>query len=379
MKHTNYPPLYKGKTKWTVEVDGNVVRTVWGQPGGKLQRSEKECTGVNIGKTNERTPEEQAMFTAKAMWEKKLKSGYTTDPAGNTVDTKYVKGGVLPMLAHKYEDYKDQITGPVYIQPKLDGIRCIAVVENGKCTLWTRTRKPITSCPHIVKAIEKKAEEKYLGDLVLDGELYNHTLRDDFQGIVSAVRRKEPSNESLRVQYHIYDIVSPNKYYYRQWYYGGDDVLQPIKYKYWDYDMIHDEVYPDCSTLHDVITKVTQEFISQGYEGAMVRWGDTGYESGKRSKYLLKVKYMDDGEFKIVDIIDGVGKMRGAAILVCCVDKDYPHKTFTCVLRGSLESRIEMFNYREDFIGQYVTVRHQGWTNEGLPRFPVGIAIRNYE
>ena len=102
-----------------------------------------------------------------------------------------------------------KIKYPCYIQPKLDGIRCIAMVQNGKCTLWSRTRKPITSCPHIVEELSRNFP---VGNIVLDGELYNQDFRDNFEHIVHLVRQEEPDEKHRDVQYHVYDLVNSDAF-----------------------------------------------------------------------------------------------------------------------------------------------------------------------
>ena len=107
------------------------------------------------------------------------------------------------MLAHKYEGWQ----GPCFSQPKLDGIRCIATSEG----LFSREGKEFVAAPHIQQALED-VFDKHPG-VVFDGEFYNHDYHDDFNAIVSAVKRTKPSSEDLEVsaklvQYHVYDLPS---------------------------------------------------------------------------------------------------------------------------------------------------------------------------
>jgi ATP-dependent DNA ligase len=97
------------------------------------------------------------------------------------------------MLAKRYSKDGDKILWPAFAQPKFDGHRCIAIVDaKGKCTLWSRNRKQIHSMPHVVAAIE----DTNIHNMTIDGELYNHELKDDFNSIVSLVRRKEPDPDN---------------------------------------------------------------------------------------------------------------------------------------------------------------------------------------
>jgi hypothetical protein len=165
--------FWPGYEKW------GVVRTQHGQVGGKMQVSEDIIkVGKNIGKSNETNPDQQAALEATAKWEKQLKKGYVKSIAeaeAGKVD-RVIEGGVAPMLAHRFDEHGDKIKFPAYVQPKFDGHRCIAVIENGKATLWTRTRKPITGLPHIIRDLEVLGRET--PNFILDGELYVHQLKE---------------------------------------------------------------------------------------------------------------------------------------------------------------------------------------------------------
>ena len=224
-----FPRLFK-KTNtgaiqfWDIEVfqelmngkalpgSAGMIRTTYGQFGTDSPQTTTDfiTEGKNIGKINETTPHEQAIAEAKAKHEKQKKKGYVESleaaQAGETDDL--IEGGVVPMLAFTFEKQGHKIRYPAYTQPKLDGIRCIAILKDGKCTLWSRTRKPITSCPHIIKEIE----ENFVFDMIFDGELYNHAFRENFEHIVHLVRQEEPDPQCTDVQYHIYDLVNKDQF-----------------------------------------------------------------------------------------------------------------------------------------------------------------------
>ena len=174
------PTLYKRDTKgklrsWIVECEGAGIRTVAGLEDGKKVTSEwKMCSAKNVGRANATTDEEQAIAEAQALWDKRIEKEYFLNVAD--VDT-YDK--FKPMLANDYT--KKPITEG-WSQPKLDGIRCI-VNKNG---MWTRSGKAITSCPHIWESVKGMIEQN--PHYVLDGELYNHDLKADFNKIISLVR-----------------------------------------------------------------------------------------------------------------------------------------------------------------------------------------------
>ena len=172
---------FEGKIRsWQFEVDGGRWRTISGLIDG-----EKVETGwtVCVPKSQD-TVEEQALFEARAEEKKKLDRKYA-----RTIEEIDVPkaAGVKPMLAHKYEGW----VGHCYSQPKLDGIRCTA----NKDGLWSRTGKAIVSCPHIIEVLEPLFDRH--PQLVLDGELYNHSLRENFNEITSVVKKTKPTEEDF--------------------------------------------------------------------------------------------------------------------------------------------------------------------------------------
>ena len=376
----NFPTLYKKTStgayqKWTTFVKDVgtagpviVIYTQYGQVDGKIQETtELISEGKNIGKKNETTPLQQAEAEAKSRWEKKKKSGYVesmTAAINNEVD-KIIEGGVVPMLAQKFSEHGHKIKYPCYVQAKLDGIRCIAIVKDGVCTLWSRTRKPITSCPHIVQELEAAFESK---DIILDGELYNHEMKKDFEKIVSLVRQEKPAPGHEIVQYHVYDTVDSTIF---------DDRTQKLvdlfgMFEFYSIKFVETYLVND----EDVAMNMFNDLRDQGYEGAMLRNADSKYVN-KRSYDLQKMKEFDDAEFPIVGVEEGRGKLAGHAIFVCRTEGG---KEFLAKMRGDTSRLKEIFDNPKLWEGKRLTVQYQGITGkEQVPRFPVGVAIRDYE
>lgn len=375
-----FPTLYKKTStgaiqEWTIESGrkwapdvGAFICTVYGQHGGKLQRtSEDILRGKNIGKKNETTPEIQAHDEAKARWEKKKKSGYVESIESAKADEldDLIEGGIVPMLAHKFSEYGHKIKYPCYAQPKLDGIRCIAILKDGACTLWSRTRKPITGVPHINREVERLYGKL---DITLDGELYNHNLKKDFEKIVSVVRQEEPQPGHEIVQYHIYDVINGLSFGARH------EGMAPL-FKTFEFHSIKLVQTEKANTEEDVMV-FFDKYRAQGYEGAMLRNADSKYVN-KRSMDLQKVKDFLDDEFDIVDIEEGRGKLAGHVGAFICKMSD--GKTFKAKMSGDTEHLKDYFENHQRWSGMRLTVQYQGLTSYGIPRFPVGKAIRNYE
>lgn len=371
---TTLPTLYKttstGATQmWTIAVDGPTIITTYGQVGGKLQTTQDTLAeGKNLGRKNETTPAQQAFTEAQSQWEKKLKNkGYvqTIEAAAAGESDASVTGGILPMLAHTFDKQGHKITYPAYVQPKLDGHRCIAIRQDGVWTLWSRTRKPITGVPHIIAAL---AETTLPDGTILDGELYNHDYREKFEELTSFIKRPEPKAGHEVVQYHVYDVVNDKAYIDRL-----DDVM--------------DMWCRLTSEGHDVIIAVRTEevadedeamewfdiFLGQGYEGLMLRNAKSKYVN-KRSYDLIKVKLQQDSEFTITGVESGRGRMADKAIFVCALPDG---RTFKAKMKGSLDSLRQYVDDPSLAIGKQLTVQYQNLTADGIPRFPVGLRLRD--
>jgi DNA ligase-1 len=372
------PTLYKRRSdgkiqSWSIEVDGPKYRTVSGTLEGDKVTSEWTLAVVkNAGRANATTPGQQALAEAKAEWQKKRDKGYAENQEG--VD----KAAIFqPMLAHKYEDYRDELEFPVYCQPKLDGIRCIATPQG----LFSRNGKPILSAPHIHEAV-LPILNRHQG-LLLDGELYCDKLAQNFNEIVSLVRKSKPSKADLEeskkiIQYWVYDATS------------ADEFEGPIKP--WEdtfskrHAFIAGEIrklgHPSLvpvETLHcedeDVLRAFYEQWLASGFEGQMVRV-DACYKN-KRSKYLLKRKEFLDDEFEVLGVHEGVGNRSGMAGYMSFHTKE--GKPFDSNIKGGVAFYKQLWADRKKLIGQKATVRYFKPTPDGIPRFPFVVAIRNYE
>ena len=325
--------------------------------------------GKNVGRKNETSATEQADAEAQAKWEKQKKKGYVenVDDAHDERVDEIIEGGVVPMLAQKFSDHSKKIKYPVFIQPKLDGIRCIAVLKKGKCTLWSRTRKRIKSCPHIVAEIEKR----FVDDIILDGELYNHQYKTNFEQIVSLVRQdKKPDPRCTEVQYHVYDLVNDQTFENRFKTLRNAFTIGNPEFQYL-------RLVTTVTGSEDDVSVYFANFKDRGYEGAMLRNADSFYVN-KRSYDLQKVKEFDDGEFDIVGIEEGRGKLAGhVGAFICRTDDE---RQFSAKMSGDTDKLRDYFEDHSLWEGKKLTVQYQGLTGaEGVPRFPVGVAIRDYE
>jgi len=380
--------LYKktstGKIQeWEVHVEGRdtvpEIVNNYGQVGGKIQESrELVMEGKNIGKANETSAWEQALAQAKARWEKQLKKGYakTIEDAEAGVTDEVIAGGVFPILAHKFAEQGHKIKYPALAQPKLDGHRCTSQYDVKEkvgwdemlVSLWSRTRKPITSLPHINEALANCG----IADR-FDGELYHHDYRENFEDLTSFIRQEVPKEGHEVVQYHVYDMALPNLTNYDR--YLLLENLRP-QFEGTAVKIVETKIVNSEEELYEYL----EDCLARGYEGAMVRNFDGEYKY-KRSYDLQKLKKFDDDEFRIIDVKVGTkGSMAGKAVFICEKYRDEQPipdgKTFDCKLKGNMDKLTDYANDPSLVIGKILTVKFQGYTKYGIPRFPVGERFR---
>ena len=368
-------PLYKRDSKgkvrvWTMQVgydNENVagIRTISGLVDGQKVTSEWNLTEAkNVGRSNATTAKTQAEFEAQAEWTKNVDKDYFVDV--NAIDS-YV--AFKPMLAHDFT--KTPVTSGI-TQPKLDGIRMVVNTRG----LYSRSNKPIVAVPHIAEALAEFIKDH--PTVTLDGELYNHELKDNFQKITSLVRKTvnlgadELAESAELVQYHIYDMfdsANPNMTFMQRYNWIQKNVHLVNKKAVG----IHLVASAICETSEE-IDVMYGEYTTAGYEGQMVRQ-DTVYEN-KRSKGLLKRKEFITEEYQVVEVHEGQGNWAGYAKRLTL--KMPNGTTFSSGIRGS-QSQLKTLLENPNI--DWATCRYFELSNDGVPRFPVtidyGTGVRN--
>lgn len=351
--------LYKRDTKskirvWWAEVGTDGEQWGWransGVQDGKIVTSGwKYVRQKNVGRSNETSLEEQACAEMNAEFEKKSEREYFKELLN--VDT-YEK--FKPMLAAGYESHDFDWENNRYLsQPKLDGIRCIARADG----LWTRAGKEIVSCPHIIDYL-KVFFQKY-PNAILDGELYNHDLKDDFNKITSLVRKTKPQPDDIKecaqlVEYHVYDCYNEDLF---------EDRYNFICDQGFSFPLVVVETRVVRS--NEEIDALYGEYLEDGYEGQMIRI-NASYDN-KRSKYLLKRKEFLTDEFNIVSVEEGKGNWAGYIKRFVLELPD--GRTFGAGVRGTQEVMKQLFEADEK--PTWATLRYFTPTPDGVPRFPV--------
>lgn len=349
---------------WSAEVRADRHRTLTGVLGGKIIES-GWTTAVPASKP---TGEEQAEFEAWSLWRQKKDVGYVeTLDAAKAGETTFFQ----PMLAKEYDPAKIDFSKPVFFQPKLDGMRCIARADG----LWSRNGKRIRSVPHIEKELAPFFAE--YPHIVLDGELYNHAYKNDFQALMSIARKEKLSVADLDrakvLQYHVYDLFdadNPGLTFEKRYDYLVEVMMRHLTLSIivpvdtWN---LQDDGEEDPTVDSD---DMYSKYLEQGYEGGMYRL-DMPYEH-KRSGALLKRKDFNTDEFTILDIVEGEGNWAGCAKEIQLTDGTVE---FSAGIRGTQPEMRKLLAEKDKHIAGDATVRFFGKTNDGLPRFPVVIDL----
>lgn len=352
--------------EWTIVQENDQFYTIEGQHGGKMTQSKPTvCLPKNVGKKSETSGAQQALLETNAKIKLKLDKGYVHDI--NEVDA---SDKFEPMLAKEYSKFKHKIKFPCAVQPKFDGVRSNTTLANKQLS---REGRPQLSAPHLFEAVKP-----FLTDnVVLDGEIYNHELKHDFDRIISLARKSKPTTEDLIesgkvLQYHLYDIFlkdEPDMLFF--------DRMKILEQKVKDLNNPMIVICPTYIVFNEVeLDEIYEKFLELGYEGMMIR-NNVAYQQ-KRTDSLLKRKEFQDAEFQILDIIEGVGNRSGmAGYMILKLNEN--GDTFKSTAIGGEAYYKELLTNKDKYIGKLATVKFQNYTPAGVPRFPTIKAIRDYE
>ncbi len=392
---TLYARAKNGKIKlWNIETNYDEIIVSYGYHGGAQQKSVTKAKAKNVGKSNETSASAQAIKEAEAKWKKQHDKSYT--PFLHKVDDTRKN----PMLASDYSKRRAKLEFPVYVQPKLDGVRCLARLVGDEVQLTSRGGKVFPTAEHLKGSIRKhilKVKEIYnrlgmIDEVILDGELYIHNT--SLQEIVGFVKKPKKGSEALK--FVIFDLALERvPYYFRlnildelstssikglvdiedslsieecQWCRNGDHLYKKVVSAV---TVLDNTKLVICPSSLDKSLKIFVEVY--GYEGAIIRSVRGLYEFDTRSSDLLKYKKFFDSEFEIVDIEEG---NRGSVILVMLTESG---KEFRGKLKGTIQEVQKTLLDRENLIGKSATVQYQARTLLGIPQFPVVISVRDYE
>ena len=275
-----------------------------------------------------------------------------------------------PMLAYPVSD-KPIEYNKVSMQPKLDGVRCVIQYDAGKVIAYSRTGKEWKNIDHILLNLYKFFDKH--PNVILDGELYNHDLKDDFEQIISLVRRQKPDDIDMlesrdMVQFHCYDIIDETLTFEERNYFISKHVEPSYCVKH---------VKTQAVATESLAKVVHQQNLDNGYEGSILRTNDV-YKCG-RSWSLRKFKDFSDAEAYIVGYEAGKGKREGTLGKFLMQDED--GNKFGCPPgKGyNYKDMKDMLDNIHEYMGQTATFTYFERTKAGSYRHPLFKCIRNYE
>ena len=397
--HKEYAQIYSkdktGKTRvwkatvFSLPLSNDAMSVIHhGIYGGKLQVDTRQYTeGKNIGKKNETTPLQQCIAEVEKKRKDKMeKEGYSetsvssnaeeqkTETKESTTESQQVRK-VFPMLANKYEpassetDAKKKRKGivfPYFVQPKLDGLRCVVYLDaNNKPVYQSRTGGYFAVLQHLDASI-MDILSRHPG-MILDGELY--TTEIPFEELAGIIKKKTLTDADKQkiscVQYHVYDLVIPYMPFRERL-----TILQNILSTNQSIQLVPSYLIHTPQQFKEKFG----EYVAQGYEGIMLRNTEGLYQENYRSNDLMKYKEFFEAEYPIVDFKEASGRDAGTVIWECETPEG---RRFGVRPRGTQEARREWFNQGASYVGKQLTVIYQELSEMGVPRFPVGKAIRN--
>ena len=274
-----------------------------------------------------------------------------------------------PMLAYPVSDKPIDYSKNVFMQPKLDGVRCLIQLEDNVVTAYSRTGKKWKNIAHILFNLTPFFHLN--PNIILDGELYNHDFKDNFEKIISMVRKTKPTDEARaesaeNVQFHCYDIIDETMTFAMR--------NEFIK-----------QVVPRNHCIHHVKTQVVatesmskiihQQNLDAGYEGSIIRLNDI-YKCG-RSWSLRKFKDFHDAEATLISWVEGKGKRKGTIGKFMAVDAD--GNEFGMPVMDKFDYLQENFEEMKTWVGCVATFTYFERTKAGSYRHPLFKCIRNYE
>ena len=352
-----------------MRAEGCNIITEYGLINGKKQIAIKEATSKNINKSNETSPEQQAILEAKSEWQNRVERKYSESVEDAQEEL------FLPMLADKFKNEKKPkelwgkgIVYPCHVQAKLDGVRCVAYWDEDRIVLGTRSGKEWIAPAHIKEALRPILPKK----MVLDGELYIHGAL--FEDLSSWTKKIYPETKDL--QYYVFDMPLDE---------NGDNLPWSVRYNKlsqfasdnFDFKILNHVPSFTANSVNDVLN-YEQQYLDEGFEGCMARNLHAKYLFGYRSKDIQKVKSFQDDDYKVVGFKDGEGREKHCVIWNC-VTKD--GKPFDVRPKATLKQRKEIYEnalmYPEEYVGGWLKVIFQNLTEDGIPRFPRSVGFRD--
>lgn len=341
---------------------------IWKETGQKDGKKIEHAPDIIKEGKVKRTLQEQVQLQFDSIVNKRKDKGYK-ETEQEAIDNRGTdaSGVPKPMLASPSKGKEEKIFGDVdwMVSRKFDGVRCLIGRINGEVVAVSREGKDYSiSTRFIIQDLQEGGvfDRMEDGDF-LDGEMYIHDrLLQKFSGLM---RKQEPMEEHRELQFHVYDMLSDGAFHQRLGLLEGllEDVQDSGRIVIVEH--FPAKTYTEIKGLHD-------QFVMEGYEGAIARNINAEYLSG-RDKRMVKVKAFQDAEYKIIGYKEG---KRGLVDLVYVMDAGD---------KGQFDAKpvgaegCELKTTPEKFIGKMATIRFAGFTDRGVPYHLNLWAVRDYE
>lgn len=404
--------LAEAEILWQIAFDSENLITRHGNVGGKIQTEPPRKVILN---QSGKDIQAQALLEARKRYIDKIRDGYTP-PGYNIEPMLTIMSGV------EYLPGKTKLKFPVGVETKLDGVRIWIRRSHGLIEGFSRGNVPFVTMKHLFNEVNEFFN--YLPyNCAIDCEMYVPGIK--FQDLISIVRTVDFTHPQLSMLelyiFDVYTVDNPPFEYRRSIIEKALVAYRYDKFGYIHNSMIggrHDEIAdnrtPEEHSLtsseyplhaippgktkifttilyhansHDEITRIHDYYVSIGYEGSMIKRysnganpGTAGYIESQyrfgRGSCILKFKYFKTKEALCVGVKNASGREEGCALLVL---EDDEGKTFTVRMKGSFERRRAWLENPDLILGKMVTYKYQELTDKGIPRFPVGVEVRDYE
>ena len=279
-----------------------------------------------------------------------------------------------PMLAYPVSDKPINYDNNIFMQPKLDGVRCViqynpkAPPEQTGVTAYSRTGKEWKNIDHIL--FNLSSWFRLNPDVILDGELYNHEYKDNFEQIISMVRKTKPTDEARvesaeNVQFHCYDIIDETMSFAMR----NEFIKQAVPRNHCIKHVYTTIVTEDQANIQH------QCNLDEGYEGSILRTNDT-YKCG-RSWNLRKFKDFHDDEALLLDWVEGKGKRKGT--IGKFMAQDSAGNIFGMPVMDKFQYLQDNFEEMKTWVGKLATFTYFERTKANSYRHPLFKCIRDYE
>jgi ATP-dependent DNA ligase len=362
------------KRFWKIWIEEDKDRNIYicrnyGIIGGKITIPKKKQI-KHIGTI---TSLQKSITEVNFLWKRKKESGFQEEFEFKNADLKTKKNKIIPMSAHKLDNFFHKIKYPALVQKKLDGFRCLSNIYNKTTILYSKNMKNFVYLYHIKNEILKIKELFYNENIYLDGELYEHGLKLHYISslVMKKYATKENEEKMKKISYHIFDIFDINNLneIFENRFKRLENIFKNNDFKYLK--------LVKCTIVNSYkdIEHLNKQYLDSGYEGVIVRNNDGVYKLNSKSYDVLRTKEFKKKNFKIIGAKEGSGTHKGAIIwnLECLTNYN---KSFFAIPIGSLGKRIMIYKkYKknpENYIGTYVSVKYLEITNEGcISRSPI--------